>query len=216
MTRGRLEAFSDGVIAILITIMVLELKVPHDTSWGALRALVPVFLAYVLSFIFLGIYWSNHHHMFHCVEHVGGGILWANLHLLFWLSLVPFATAWLGENHVEPLPTALYGVVLLGSAIAYTILQVTIIRHQGRGSTLAQLIGRDRKGKLSVALYIAAIPLVLVSVWVSIAIYVAVAMIWLVPDPRIESRIGQIHGRDPAGGGHDRAGGRDFGGGPQS
>ena len=146
--------------------------------------------------------------MFHAVEHVGGGILWANLHLLFWLSLVPFATAWLGENHVEPLPTALYGVVLLGSAIAYTILQITIIRHQGRGSTLAALVGRDRKGKLSVALYIAAIPLVLVSVWISIAIYVAVAMIWLVPDPRIESRIGQIHGHghDPAGGGHSSGG----------
>jgi len=189
MTRTRLEAFSDGVIAILITIMVLELKVPHGTDWQALRPLVPVFLAYVLSFIFLGIYWNNHHHMLHATERCNGAILWANLHLLFWLSLVPFATGWMGENHVAPLPTALYGVVLLMAAIAYTILQATIVAHQGPTSKLREAVGGDLKGKISIASYVAAIPLAFVEPWIAVGLYVFVVLLWLVPDRRIESRI---------------------------
>jgi TMEM175 potassium channel family protein len=189
MTRTRLEAFSDGVIAILITIMVLELKVPHGVSWQALRPLIPVFLVYILSFMFLGIYWNNHHHMLHATERVNGRILWANLHLLFWLSLIPFGTGWMGENDVAPLPTALYGVVLLMAAIAYTILQSTIVAHQGPHSKLQEALGSDFKGKLSIASYVAAIPLAFVTPWIAIGLYVFVALLWLVPDRRIESKI---------------------------
>jgi len=186
MTRGRLEAFSDGVVAIIITIMVLELKAPLGTSLEALHHLWPEFVSYVLSFIFVGIYWNNHHHMMHLVDRVNGAILWANLHLLFWLSLVPFTTGWMGKNHFAKLPTAAYGVVLLCSAIAYTILSIAIVRQQGAYSKLAGAVGRDRKGKVSMALYALAIPMAFVSEWVAYAIYISVAMIWLVPDRRIE------------------------------
>jgi uncharacterized membrane protein len=189
MGRGRLEAFSDGVIAILITIMVLELKIPHGSDLSALAPIVPVFLTYVLSFVYLGIYWNNHHHMLHATDRINGKILWANLHLLFWLSLVPFATGWMGENHFAPLPTAAYGFVLLAAGLAYYVLQGTIIADQGPGSRLAAAVGRDLKGKLSPVLYAAAIPLAFVHEWISDAIYVGVALMWLVPDPRIESRI---------------------------
>jgi uncharacterized membrane protein len=189
MTTARLEAFSDGVIAIIITIMVLELKVPHGVEIGALRPLVGVFLTYVLSFVFLGIYWNNHHHMLHVTQRINGKVLWANLHLLFWLSLVPFVTGWMGENHVAPVPTALYGAVLLACAIAYTILQRAITRLEGPGSRLAAAVGRDTKGKLSAALYAIAIPLAFVRSWLAMAIYVLVALLWLVPDRRIESRL---------------------------
>jgi uncharacterized membrane protein len=191
MSRGRLEAFSDGVIAILITIMVLDLKVPHGTDWEALRPVLPVFLTYVLSYVFLGIYWSNHHHMLHMVDHVNGAILWANLHLLFWLSLVPFVTGWMGENHFAALPTAIYGADLLAAAIAYKLLQNAIIAHQGPGSRLAEAVGHDKKGLISPVLYALAIPLAFVNQWVSDAIYVLIALIWLVPDRRIESKLGQ-------------------------
>jgi uncharacterized membrane protein len=186
MTKGRLEAFSDGVIAILITIMVLELKVPRGGDGAALRPLVPVFLTYVLSYVFLGIYWNNHHHLLHAAQRINGRVLWANLHLLFWLSLVPFATGWMGENHLAPLPTAAYGAVLLLSAVAYTILQYTIIASHGDGSRLKAAVGGDRKGKISVACYVAAIPLAIVRPWIAVALYVVVALIWLVPDRRIE------------------------------
>lgn len=189
MSKGRLEAFSDGVIAILITIMVLELKVPHGTGGSALLPLVPVFLSYVLSFIFLGIYWNNHHHMLHVAERVNGKILWANLHLLFWLSLIPFVTGWMGENHLAPLPTAVYGVVLILSALAYTLLQNLIVAHNGRSSKLAQAVGDDRKGKVSLALYALAIPLAFVHQGIAGGIYVLVALIWLIPDRRIESKL---------------------------
>ncbi len=191
MSKGRLEAFSDGVIAILITIMVLELKVPEGADWAAIRPLVPVFLTYVLSFVFLGIYWNNHHHMLHAAERINGKILWANLHLLFWLSLVPFITGWMGENHFAPLPTAVYGSVLLMAGVAFTILKDLLVAAQGPGSTLAAALGDDTKGKVSLGLYVAAIPLAFVNHWISDAIYVAVALIWLVPDPRIESRLGR-------------------------
>ena len=186
MSKGRLEAFSDGVIAILITIMVLELKVPEGTDMAALRPLLPVFLTYVLSFVFLGIYWNNHHHMLHAAERTNGKVLWANLHLLFWLSLVPFVTGWMGENHFAPLPTAVYGVVLLMAAVAFTILANLLVAAQGPDSRLAKALGRDRKGKISLALYASAIPLAFVHQWISDAIYVSVALIWLVPDRRIE------------------------------
>jgi uncharacterized membrane protein len=189
VTKGRLEAFSDGVIAILITIMVLELKVPHGTDAASMRPLVPVFLTYVLSYIYLGIYWNNHHHMLHATQRVNGAVLWANLHLLFWLSLVPFTTGWMGENHLAPLPTAAYGVVMLCAALSYTILQMTIIASEGQQSTLAAAVGRDAKGKLSLVLYLAAIGLAFVHTALSAAIYVLVALIWLVPDKRIESRL---------------------------
>ncbi len=189
MSKGRLEAFSDAVIAILITIMVLELRVPHGADAAALRPLLPVFLTYVLSFVFLGIYWNNHHHMFQAVDRINGRILWANLHLLFWLSLVPFVTGWMGENHFAPLPTAVYGVVLLLAGVAYTILQNAIIAHHGPRSRLAEAVGEDTKGKLSVALYAAAIPLAFFREWISDAIYVFVALMWLAPDPRIESKL---------------------------
>ena len=189
MSSTRVEAFSDGVIAILITVMVLELKVPAGADLAALRPLFPVFLTYVLSFIYLGIYWNNHHHMFHLVDRVSGGMLWANLHLLFWLSLVPFVTGWMGENHFAAVPTAVYGVVLLGAGVAYYILQQRIIAAQGRDSPLAAAVGRDLKGRLSPIIYLAAIPLAFVNQWISDALYVAVALMWLVPDRRIESRL---------------------------
>ena len=189
MTKGRLEAFSDGVIAILITIMVLELKVPHSTEWEAMRPLLPVFLSYLLSFVFIGIYWNNHHHMLHMATRINGSILWANHHLLFWLSLVPFATAWMGENHFAPVPTAVYGIVLLMAGIAYLILQTRIIADQGEGSKLRAAVGEDLKGRLSALGYIAAIPLAFVHHWISHGIYVAVALLWLVPDRRIATRL---------------------------
>ena len=189
MHKARLEAFSDGVIAILITIMVLEFHVPEGADWAALRPLTPTFATYVVSFIFIGIYWSNHHHLLHATERVTGGILWANLHLLFWLSLVPFVTAWVGRNHLEAVPTATYGVVLLMAAIAYTILQTAILAHHGPNSALARALGDDAKGKLSMVLYAAAIPLAFVNQWASDVIYVAIAMTWLVPDPRIEKKM---------------------------
>ncbi len=192
MTKNRLEAFSDGVIAILITIMVLELKVPHGESLEALRPLVGVFLSYVLSFVYLGIYWNNHHHMLHTCHRVTGPILWANLHLLFWLSLVPFATGWLGENHFAALPSALYGIVLLLAALAYYLLQRVIIAAQGEGSLLARAIGSDWKGKLSPVAYALAIPLAFVSHWISLGLYVLVALIWLVPDRRIERALAAV------------------------
>jgi uncharacterized membrane protein len=189
MHKGRVEAFSDGVIAIIITIMVLELKVPHGVDVGDLRPLMPVALSYALSFTNVGIFWNNHHHMFHLVDHVNGAILWANLHLLFWLSLVPFSTAWMGENHAAAVPTALYGVNLLMAAIAYYVLVRAIVRRQGPESRLAAAIGSDVKGKLSPLLYAVAIPSAFVSAWISVALYVAVAMIWFIPDRRIESRL---------------------------
>ena len=190
MSKTRLEAFSDGVIAILITIMVLELKIPHGDDLAALRALVPIFLTYVLSFVMLGIYWNNHHHMLHLMERSTGSILWANLHLLFWLSLFPFVTSWMGENHSAVVPTAAYGVVGLGSAIAYTILQTRIIASEGPKSKLAAAVEGDVKGKVSLLLYIASVGFAFVNQWISDAIFVAVALIWLVPDPRIEKRVG--------------------------
>src|SRR5512146_98483 len=194
MRTTRLEAFSDGVVAILITIMVLELRPPHEASFDALRAILPTFLSYVLSFVFLAIYWNNHHHMLHLTTHVTGGILWANLHLLFWLSLVPFVTAWIGENHSAAVPTAMYGMVLVFAAIAYTVLQRSIIVSQGVGSPLAAAVGTDRKGKLSIALYLSAIPLAFVRPAISDVLYASVALIWLVPDRRIEEHV--IAGRD--------------------
>ena len=189
MGTQRLEAFSDGVLAIIITIMVLELRVPHETDFQALRPLLPVFLSYVLSFVYLGIYWSNHHHMLHVTERVDGGILWANLYLLFWLSLVPFVTAWMGENHFASVPMALYGFVLLMAAFAYVLLQRTIIARQGADSLLARAIGRDLKGKLSPLFYILAIGASFIRPWIAGALYVFVALIWLVPDRRIERTI---------------------------
>src|SRR5206468_3055689 len=189
MQKNRLEAFSDGVIAIIITIMVLELKVPHGVQLDALKPLLPVFSSYVLSFIYVAIYWNNHHHLLHTIKHISGGILWANLHLLFWLSLFPFATAWIGENHVAPTPTAVYGCVLLMAAIAYYILQRVIIAKHGRDSLLAAAIGPDWKGKLSPLLYLAAIPLSFVSSWTASALYVFAALLWLIPDPRIEREL---------------------------
>ena len=187
MNKARLEAFSDGVIAIIITIMVLELKIPHDASPGALLPLTPIFLTYVLSYIYIGIYWSNHHHMLHAVTRVDGKILWANLHLLFWLSLVPFATGWMGENHFVSLPVALYGAVLLGAAAAYTILQTVIIAVHGHDSKLAVAVGKDFKGKVSMLFYAIGIPLAFVHEVLAECLYIAVALIWLVPDRRIEA-----------------------------
>ena len=186
MEKNRLEAFSDGVIAVIITIMVLELKVPHGTDIAALVPLIPVFLSYVLSFVYVGIYWNNHHHMLHAAQRVNGAILWANLHLLFWLSLVPFVTGWMGENHFAPAPTALYGVVLLMAAIAYLILQRSIMAEHGHDSVLAVAIGSDLKGKLSPLLYLIAIPAAFLQQWIAGALYVLVALMWLVPDRRIE------------------------------
>jgi uncharacterized membrane protein len=189
MGTQRLEAFSDGVIAIIITIMVLELRVPHEVDLQALRPLLPVFLSYVLSFVYLGIYWNNHHHMLHVTERVDGSILWANLHLLFWLSLVPFVTAWMGENHFASVPLALYGFVLLMAAIAYEVLQRAIIARQGADSLLARAMGRDLKGKVSPVFYILAIGASFIWPWLAGALYVSVALVWLVPDRRIERMI---------------------------
>lgn len=187
MKKNRLEAFSDGVIAIIITVMVLEMKVPHGEGIEALVPVIPVFLSYVLSFVYLGIYWNNHHHMLHLCRTVTGAMLWANLHLLFWLSLVPFATGWMGENHFAAAPSALYGIVLLMAAIAYWILQQLIIASQGPGSILKRAVGGDWKGKLSPVLYAIAIPLAFSWRWVSMALYVLVALLWLIPDRRIEN-----------------------------
>jgi uncharacterized membrane protein len=186
MGKSRLEAFSDGVLAIIITIMVLEMKVPVGSDFSALIPLLPVFLSYVLSFIYIGIYWNNHHHMLHTLAHVNGGILWANLHLLFWLSLFPLATGWMGQNHFAQGPTALYGGVLLMASIAYWVLQRAIIASQGRGSLLARAVGRDLKGKLSPLLYGAAILATFQAAWMAQGLYVLVALMWLVPDRRIE------------------------------
>ena len=186
MPKTRLEAFSDGVLAIIITIMVLELKVPHGEDLSVLQPLFPVFFTYVLSFVYIGIYWNNHHHMLHAVKRVSGGVLWANLHLLFWLSLFPFVTGWMGENRFAPMPTALYGGVLLMAAIAYWILTLTIINEEGRDSLLARAVGRDLKGKLSIVAYAVAIAFCFVIHWIAAAIYILVALLWLVPDRRIE------------------------------
>jgi len=196
MTNERINAFSDGVIAILITIMVLELKVPHGTDLAALSPLLPVFLTYVLSFVVLAIYWNNHHHMFYLTDRITGGILWANLHLLFWLSLLPFVTGWMGENHFAPLPTALYGVVLMMAGVAYYILSQTIIRSQGPQSKLQAAVGSDAKGMISVILYLIAIPLAFVNQLFSDVIYVFVALMWLVPDRRIEQLFDEISGKE--------------------
>ena len=186
MNKTRLEAFSDGVIAIIITIMVLELKVPHGDNFEALTSLIPVFLSYVLSFIYIGIYWNNHHHMLHTCHKITGSILWANLHLLFWLSLFPFATAWMGENHYAALPSALYGFILLMAAIAYFILQHFIIVSQGANSLLKKAVGSDLKGKLSIVLYMIAMAISIWAQWLSQGLFILVALIWLVPDRRIE------------------------------
>ena len=191
MTKGRLEAFSDGVFAILITIMVLELRVPHGTDWAALRPLLPIFLTYVLSFVYLGIYWNNHHHMLYATDSINGKILWANMHLLFWLSLVPFVTGWMGENNFAPLPTAVYGVVMLLAAVAYTLLLRLILKQQGPNSKLAAAVGQDVKGKLSLLCYLLAIALAFVHQWISEGLYVLVALIWLIPDRRIESKLNE-------------------------
>ncbi|MCE5200597.1 MAG: TMEM175 family protein [Armatimonadota bacterium] len=191
MGKGRVEAFSDAVLAIIITVMVLEMRVPHGADVNALRPMLPVILSYVLSFIYLGIYWNNHHHMFHVTERVSGSILWANLHLLFWLSLIPFTTGWMGENNFAPAPTSLYGVVLLMAAIAYSILQWVIIKSHGRSSLLAAAVGHDLKGKLSIFCYAVAVPSAFVSQWIAGALYVGVALMWLIPDRRIERVIYQ-------------------------
>jgi uncharacterized membrane protein len=196
MDKGRVEAFSDGVIAIIITIMVLQLRVPHSVDIDAMLPVVPVFLSYVLSFVMIGTYWNNHHHMFHAVHQVRGGVLWANLHFLFWLSLMPFTTAWMGENHIEAVPVALYGFVLLMCGIAYFILARTLIVLEGRGSALAIAFGPDRKGRISVLIYASAIGLAFLSPWIAIACYVAVALIWLVPDRRVEQVLLSV--REPA------------------
>ena len=189
MTKNRLEAFSDGVLAIIITIMVLELKIPHGDSFEALKPLLPLFLTYIMSFVYLGIYWNNHHHLLHTVVRIDGKILWANLHLLFWLSLVPFVTGWMGENHFASLPTAVYGIIMLFAAIGYTILQRTIIVSHGSDSKLAEAVGEDFKGKLSMILYAAAIPSAFIEQWISDAIYITVALMWLIPDKRIEKKL---------------------------
>ena len=191
MNKTRLEAFSDGVIAIIITIMVLEMKVPHGTEFSDLAPLLPVFLSYVLSFVNVGIYWNNHHHLLHTVKHVSGGILWANLHLLFWLSLMPFATGWMGENHFAPLPVALYAFDLMMCAIAYVVLQLRIIAAHGQDSMLAHAMGRDRKGKISLACYVLAVPLAFFIPLAAGGLMVLVALMWLIPDRRIEKVISE-------------------------
>lgn len=186
MGKGRLEAFSDGVLAIIITIMVLELEIPHEAGWTALQPLIPKFLSYVLSFIFLGIYWNNHHHLWQAVRQVNGSILWANLHLLFWLSLIPFVTGWMGENNFSTIPVAMYGVILWLNALAYYLLVRALMAHHGKDSLLATAIGNDWKGKLSLYIYTAAIPLAFLAPWIALALYVTVAVIWFIPDRRIE------------------------------
>ena len=186
MGKSRLEAFSDGVIAIIITIMVLELKVPHDASLAALAELWPVFLSYLLSFIIVGIYWNNHHHLLHSVKHVTGAVLWSNLYLLFWLSLMPFATGWMGENHFAKVPVVLYGFVLLMAGAAYYLLVQILIGAHGSESELANRVGSDLKGKISVVIYLVAVPLAFVNVWIALALYASVAVVWLIPDRRFE------------------------------
>ena len=198
MKTTRLEAFSDGVLAIIITIMVLELKVPHGVELAALKPLLPVLLSYVLSFIYIGIYWNNHHHLFQATEQVSGGILWANLYLLFWLSLFPFTTGWIGENGLATIPTAVYGFVLLMAATAYYILERVIIAKEGRGSLVAEAVGRERKAKLSLVLYVAAIPLAFVSPWIAAGLYILVALLWLIPDRRIERKMENRQEQDKA------------------
>ena len=193
MEKGRLEAFSDGVIAILITVMVLELRVPHGSSWSAIYPVLPVLFMYLLSFVFLGIYWNNHHHLFSLARRVNGSVLWANLHLLFWLSLVPFLTRWMGENNFESLPVAVYGVVLFAAGIAFTVLLRLLIRAQGDDVRLRDAVARDFKGKLSLVLYAAGVAVAFPARWVSLGLYVAVALMWLIPDPRIES----VHRQQP-------------------
>ena len=189
MNKNRLEAFSDGVLAIIITIMVLELKIPHSAEFSALKPIFPLFLSYLISFIYIGIYWNNHHHMMHAVEMVSGKILWANLHLLFWLSMVPFVTAWMGENHFAPTTLALYGMVLLMAAIAYYILEMSLIHHHGPDSLLSKAVGKNKKGQWSVALYIIGISTSFFSQWISGAMYILVAIMWLIPDMRIEKAV---------------------------
>lgn len=189
MNKSRMEAFSDGVMAVIITILVLDLKLPQGVTPGSLVPVLPVFFSYVLSFVYIGIYWNNHHHLLHATQHVTGGILWANLHLLFWLSLTPFATAWMGENHFAPLPVALYGLLLLLAAVAYFILTKALIAHHGRDSVLASAIGRDRKGRISMFFYLFGIPLSFWWPWAAFTCYVVVAIMWLVPDPRIEKNV---------------------------
>jgi len=189
MGKTRLEAFSDGVLAIIITIMVLELKVPHDASLEALKHLTPVFVSYVLSFIYVGIYWNNHHHMLHAAKYINGGIMWANMHLLFWLSLVPFVTAWMGENHFAQWPVVCYGVVLFMNAVAYTILAKMLVRHHGDNSLLARAVGSDTKGKISMGIYATAIIVSFFYSWLGVALYIVVAVMWFIPDTRIESKI---------------------------
>jgi uncharacterized membrane protein len=201
MGKGRLEAFSDGVIAIIITIMVLELKVPHGSDFKVLLPLWPVFMSYVLSFVYVGIYWNNHHHLFHAVREIGGSILWANLHLLFWLSLIPFVTAWMGENHFGTEPTAAYGFVLFMSAVAYALLARSLTSNRPKNAVLAKAIGDDRKGKLSIVLYLAGIALSWWSAWIGLAAYIAVAIMWMIPDRRIEEKVVEAVEKD-RGGGH--------------
>ena len=191
MGKGRLEAFSDGVIAIIITIMVLELKVPHGDELSSIEPLVPVFLSYVLSFINIGIYWNNHHHMMHAAKHINGKVLWANMHLLFWLSLIPFTTAWMGENHFTTWPVALYGVVLFMAGMAYYILAHSLVSIHGKESTLGSAIGRDRKGLISVVIYLVAIGIAFVNAWISCGLYALVAALWFIPDRRIEKRMNE-------------------------
>ncbi len=197
--KTRLEAFSDGVIAIIITIMVLELKVPHDPTFRALIPLWPVLMSYVLSFVYVGIYWNNHHHMLHAVEEIGGSVLWANLHLLFWLSLIPFVTAWTGENHFETGPTVAYGVVLFMCAMAYSLLANRLIHHGKRNAALAQAIGNDRKGKISIVLYLLGIGLSWFQAWLGFLVYACVAVIWLIPDRRIEKTVVEERAHEGAG-----------------
>jgi uncharacterized membrane protein len=189
MNKSRIEAFSDGVMAIIITIMILEIKVPHQNTIGSLQPLIPVFISYVLSFIYVGIYWNNHHHMFQATKNINGKILWANLFLLFWLSLIPFATSWVGEQHFSTIPMSIYGFILLMCAISYTLLQNKIMKLEGKESVLYQAVQKDKKGKLSLLFYILAIPLAFVSPWISGLLYIAVALIWIVPDRRIEKQI---------------------------
>lgn len=191
MQKNRLEAFSDGVLAIIITIMVLELKVPHGSDWPSLAPLIPVFLSYILSFLYVGIYWNNHHHLLHATRHINGAVMWANLHLLFWLSLLPFSTGWMGENHFTALPTAVYGINLAACAVAYWILVHSITRADPDNSTLRFAIGRDYKGMLSVACYAIAVPLAFYNEWIAQCIYVAMALLWIIPDRRIEKNVSQ-------------------------
>ena len=201
MGKNRLEAFSDGVIAILITIMVLELKVPHSPEFRALLPLWPVFMSYVLSFIYIGIYWNNHHHLLHAVKEVSGGILWANLHLLFWLSLIPFVTAWMGENHFDTAPTAAYGVVLFMCAVAYALLVRGLVVNHEKNAALARAIGDDRKGKISIVLYLTGVALAWFAAWLGFLVYAGVAVMWLIPDRRIENKVVEQTGQEEAAGG---------------